>query len=218
MVIEVKPFKEDSADIEYVTAKVFFKTLELLGGIKKLAEYRTLTWLPSLARASYVIVLKEEFFKTDEEIARLVGLTKNTVRNILRADTEVAMKKIKELEEISEIRRDLKVHTAGAIAKLAYKEIKEGNDCNLLLRYASGIAEETARILDVPWAYSVLKALKGIKYPIKSKEELVEHLKSLTLKGIPATEVLSKLTYPISGPAVLLHEIKKVLTTEYKED
>ncbi|GAB5045658.1 hypothetical protein [Thermodesulfovibrio sp. TK110] len=126
MVIEVTPQKDESSRVEEITQKVFFKTIELLGGIRKLAEYRSLTWLPALARASYAIVLKEKFFKTEEEIASRVGITKSTVRMILRADPEIALKKIKELEEDSgETKKELKVHTAGAIARLAYKEIKE---------------------------------------------------------------------------------------------
>ncbi|GAQ94346.1 probable regulatory domain-containing protein [Thermodesulfovibrio aggregans] len=127
MVIEVKPKKDESSDIEKLTQQVFFKTIELLGGIRKLAEYRSLTWLPALARAAYTIVLKEKFLKTEEEIASLVGITKNTVRMILRADPEIALKKIKELEEgFPETKKELKVHTAGAIARLAYKEISSG--------------------------------------------------------------------------------------------
>ncbi|MEN2994183.1 MAG: hypothetical protein ABDH19_02395 [Thermodesulfovibrio sp.] len=126
MVIEVKPYKDESSDIEEKTKKIFFKTIELLGGIRKLAEYRSLTWLPALARASYVVVLKEDFFKTDEEIAKIVGITKNTVKVILQSSPEIALKKIKELEEgIEKAEKQLKIHTAGAIARLAYKELKE---------------------------------------------------------------------------------------------
>ncbi len=81
MVIEVKPKKDESSDIEKLTQQVFFKTIELLGGIRKLAEYRSLTWLPALARAAYTIVLKEKFLKTEEEIASLVGITKKYCKN-----------------------------------------------------------------------------------------------------------------------------------------
>lgn len=127
MVIEVKPQEDESSNVEHLTQKVFFKTIELLGGIRKLAEYRSLTWLPALARASYAIVLKEKFLKTEKEIAKMVGITKNTVKMILRADPEIALKKIKELEESGENRKEFKVHTAGAIARFAYKELKEKN-------------------------------------------------------------------------------------------
>lgn len=126
MVIEVKPHKDESSDIEEKTKKIFFKTIELLGGIRKLAEYRSLTWLPALARASYVVVLKEDFFKTDEEIAKIVGVTKNTVKVILQSSPEIALKKIKDLEEgIEKAEKELKIHIAGAIARLAHKELKE---------------------------------------------------------------------------------------------
>jgi probable regulatory domain-containing protein len=78
-----------------------------------LAEYRTLTWLPSLARAAFVIVLREEYVKSELEIAEFVGLTKNTVRNILRADPQLALYKLKHLEELTaEQKKELKVHIA----------------------------------------------------------------------------------------------------------
>lgn len=216
MVIEVKPYKEESTDIEHITTRVFFKTLELLGGIKKLAEYRALTWLPSLARASYVVVLKENFFKTEEEIAKMVGLTKNTVRNILRADPETALRKIQEYDT-EEIQKGIKVHTAGAIAKLAYEEIKKGKECELLLKFAGNMMEETAKVLDVPWAYTVLKHTKGVRYPIEQKDDLMEHLKGLTIKGVKAEDLLDKLSYPIPNPAKLLHEIKEIISKDSKE-
>jgi len=39
-------------DLEYYVNRVFFKAIDLLDGLNKLAEYRTLTWLPILAKAS----------------------------------------------------------------------------------------------------------------------------------------------------------------------
>jgi probable regulatory domain-containing protein len=78
-----------------------------------LAEYRTLTWLPSLARAAFVIVLHEEYIKSESEIAEYVGLTKNTVRNILRADPQLALYKLQHIDELTtEQKKELKVHIA----------------------------------------------------------------------------------------------------------
>ncbi|RKX57366.1 MAG: bacterio-opsin activator, partial [Thermodesulfobacteriota bacterium] len=82
MVIQIATPSIPEQEIENLVNRVFFKSIELLGGLNKLAEFRTLTWLPSLARASFVVILKEEYMKSDEEIAYKVGLTKNTVRNI----------------------------------------------------------------------------------------------------------------------------------------
>jgi probable regulatory domain-containing protein len=212
MVIQIGAPTVSETEIENLVNRVFFKAIELLGGLNKLAEFRTLTWLPSLARAAFVVVLKEEYMKTDEEIAYKVGLTKNTVRNILRADPELALQKIKAMEElVSEEARELKVHTAGGIAKLAYKEIKEGRDAQILLQYASGMAEDLARGLDIPWAYLVLRKTKGIKYPINSPEELKEKLDKITIKNVSVEEIIKNLQYPIKTPAMLIHEIKEYL-------
>ena len=201
-------------DVEYLVNRVFFKSIEILGGLNKLAEYRTLTWLPSLARAAFVIILKEEYIKSDEEIAQKVGLSKNTVRNILKADPELALKKLKAIEEmIEEGVKELKVHIAGGIAKLAYKEVKEGKDAQTLFHFCSIVAEDIAKIFDIPWAYLVLKKTKGINYPITSPEVLEERLKGIKIRQKPIEEIIKNLEYPIKTPAQLLHEIKEYLRT-----
>ncbi|WP_297887408.1 bacterio-opsin activator [Sulfurihydrogenibium sp.] len=215
MVVEITGIPENQQDVEHLVSRVFFKSIDLLGGLSKLAEYRTLTWLPSLARASYVIVLRDEYLKTEEEIAEKVGLTKNTVRNILRADPTLALEKIKKLEELAkEELKEMKVHTAGGIAKLAYKMVKEGQDAETLVHYCQIVSEEVAKILDIPWAYMVLKHTKGIKYPINDSIELIEKLKDLKIKGHDAAEILNKIQYPVKTPAMLLHEIKQVLSSK----
>ncbi|MEZ0344160.1 MAG: bacterio-opsin activator [Caldimicrobium sp.] len=212
MVIQIGAPVVSEQEIEHLVTRVFFKSIELLGGLSKLAEFRTLTWLPSLARAAFVVVLKEEYMKTDEEIAQKVGLTKNTVRNILRADPELALHKIKAMEEmLAEEARELKVHTAGGIAKLAYKEIKEGREAQTLLYYCSLVATDLVKALEVPWAYMVLKKSKGLSYPVNSSEELKEKLSGLTIKGISIGEIADHLHYPIKTPASLIHEIKEYL-------
>ncbi|MDT7870923.1 MAG: bacterio-opsin activator [Thermocrinis sp.] len=208
MVIEITgvPKNETDADLEQLVTRVFFKAIDLLGGLSKLTEFRTLTWLPSLARAAYVVVLKEEYLRTEEEIAQKVGLTKNTVRSILRADPTLAIEKIQ--EELKE----MKVHTAGGIAKLAYKMVKEGNEAEILSHFCTVVAEEVARALDIPWAYAVLKHLRGVKFPIQDSQALKEKLKGVKIKTHPAEEVVDRLPYPIRTPAVLLHEIKLAIS------
>lgn len=82
--------------------------------------------------------------KTEDEIAKFVGLTRNAVRNILRANPELAQKRLKEMEEMSpEDKKEMRVHIAGAFVKLAYKEIKEGKEASILQRFAEGKAGET---------------------------------------------------------------------------
>ena len=49
--IQEKPVSPDT-----LVLKMFLKAIELLGGLRQLAEYRTLTWLPSIARAVYAKV------------------------------------------------------------------------------------------------------------------------------------------------------------------
>jgi probable regulatory domain-containing protein len=211
MVIEITgmPASETDADLEQLVTRVFFRAIDLLGGLSKLTEFRTLTWLPSLARAAYVVVLREEYLRTEEEIAQRVGLTKNTVRSILRADPTLAMEKVQKLEELAkEELKEMKVHTAGGIAKLAYKMVKEGNEAEILSHFCTVVAEEVARALDIPWAYAVLKHLRGVKFPVQDSQVLKERLKGVKIKTHPAEEVVDRLPYPIKTPAILLHEIK----------
>ena len=205
MVVEIKPVEQD---VEQLTTRVFLKAIDIIGGLQKLAEYRTLTWLPSLARASFVIVLREEYLKTEDEIAEMVGISKNTVRQILRADPQLALYKIQHMEELSpEERKQLKVHTAGGIAKIAYKLVKEGEEPKIFEYYCA----ITTEALEVPWAYLLLKKIKGTHFPIKSPEGLLEKVKGLTIKGVPAEEIIKNIEYPIRNPAELLHKVKMYL-------
>ncbi|NPA53559.1 MAG: bacterio-opsin activator [Aquificae bacterium] len=212
MVVEITAPKLTDHDLEHLVSRVFFKAIDLLGGLHKLAEYRALTWLPALARASFVIVLREEYLKTEEEIAKILGIAKSTVRNILRADPQLALYKIQHIDELTkEEKKQLKVHTAGGIAKLAYKFVKEGEEAQVLLEYCRELSAKAVQACDAPWAYIVLKNIKGLKYPVTSPEPLKEKLAGLTIKGIPAEEVVENISYPIKNPAQLLHEIKEYL-------
>ncbi len=206
MVIEVKPIEED---YEILATRVFLKTLDIIGGLKKLVEYRTLTWLPSLARSAMVVVLREEFFKTDEEIAEEVGLTKQTVKNILRADPEAALQKLQSIDQFTEEeRKSVPVHLAGGLAKRAYELIKyKGEEPQIALLYTS----QTAQALEVPWAYAVLKALKGTDFPVTSPESLKEKLAGIVVKDRPMEEVIARISYPVANPAELLRKIREAL-------
>jgi len=205
MVVEVKPAERD---LEHLVTRVFLKAIDIVGGLQKLAEYRTLTWLPSLARAAFAVVLREEYLKTEDEIAQLLGISRNTVRQILRADPQMALYKIQHMDELSpEERKQLKVHTAGGIAKIAYRLVKEGEEPKIFEYYCT----LTTQALEVPWAYLLLKRIKGTHFPVKSPDELVEKVKGVEIKGLPAEEVVKRLEYPIKNPAELLHKIKLYL-------
>ncbi len=212
MILEIKI---NDYEIKYLAERVFFKSIDLVGGLDKLAEYRTLTWLPSLARAAFVIVLKEEYLKTEDEIAEFVGLTRNTVRQILRADPNLALYKIQHIDELTEEeKKQLKVHTAGGIAKLAYKLVKGGEDSQTLMEYCRGMAEKITQQCDAPWSYLVLKSIKGLNYPVTSADTLKERIKHINIKGISGEEIAKNLIYPIKNPAELLKEIKDFLQTK----
>lgn len=178
MVIEVKvpQFKKD--DIENFAGRVFFKRIDLIGGLNELTPFRTLTWLPSLARASFVVILREEYRKTEDEIAKHVGLTRNSVRNILRAKLEIEPEKLEKfLEEQKEKDKEIKIHVTGSIAKLAYKLVKEGEESQILPEFSRKISQDAIDEFDIPWAYLVLKNTKRLKYPIKNPSELLHAIK-----------------------------------------
>ncbi|ADU96484.1 hypothetical protein [Thermovibrio ammonificans] len=209
MVIQVEPRE---VDYDALALRVFLKALEILGGPRKLFEYRNLTWVPSLIEASYAVVLREEAMKTEDEIAEFLGLTKQTVRNMLSADPELVMKKLQgELES-----KEIKVHTAGGLAKLAYREVKRGND---YVAFVASVCEdyvkkhmetaETCPDVNLVWPVLVLKAIKGLDFPVDEglKEELKERLKGIKIKGVEAGELLDRIKYPIDSPAELLHKL-----------
>ncbi|NPA34725.1 MAG: bacterio-opsin activator [Chlorobi bacterium] len=199
----LKPEEIRDFDIDTWAIRVFLKALELVGGPRKLIEYRNLTWIPSLMVASYAVVLKEIAMKTEEEIAEFTGMSRQTIKNILRADENLALKKI--MGEIES--KNVRVHTAGALAKLALKEIKEGRDHIAIFSKAFEIAYES---LGITWPIEVLRRIKGLDFPVE-KEQLEERLAGLTIEGKPIEEILDKISYPVASPAELLHKIKQAL-------
>jgi probable regulatory domain-containing protein len=178
----------------------------LVGGPKEIIIYRNLTWIPSLIQASYAVVLFEEMGKTYDEIAEYLGLTKQTVRNMLRTDVELVKKKLKE-----EIKGEgVKIHTAGALARWAYEEIKKGNES---ISYLTGVFEHVSELIEISWPLEVLRRIKGTHFPIK-RDELKDLLKNIEIEGKSFEEIEHKLPEEIKSPAVLLKEIKKVIKGE----
>ncbi len=184
--------------VDDLAFKVFIKSLEILGGPRKLVEYRNLTWVPSLMAAAYAVVLHDKG-KTAEEIAEFLGMTKQTIKRMLSADPDEVMAKLRgEIMETDE-------HTAGGIAKEAWGRIKAGEDINIAL----GTAQKAVEAIGPAWAVLVLTRIRGIDFPINGPELLRERLEGIEINGKPAEELVSKIEYPVRSPAELLHRIKR---------
>lgn len=213
MITITGPKEFDKKELNRLAERVFYKSIELLGGLLNLAEYRTLTWLPSLARACFTVVLKNEYLKTEREIAEFLGISVNTVRNILRADPDKAIYRVEHLDELTEEeKKRLKVHIAGGIAKLAYDKVKTGEDSSTVLAYTHSVLADTMKdYCDAPWAYLVLKYTKGIDYPVADAEVLLKALIDAPIKDFDVKEVITGIEYPIKNPAELLKKIKEYI-------
>ncbi len=208
MVMEVKPMVDVDEKLDVTALRMFFKALELLGGPRKLIEYRNLTWLPSLMEACYAVVLYNDYMKTDTQIAEFLGLTRNTVTAILRADPELAKAKLEgRLEE------KIKTHTAGALAKIAYEEIKAGRDNIQFMNY---FMQKALEAVGYTWPIEVLVRIKGVDFPAE-KSVLKEKLAGLAIGEHSVAELLDKIAseqYPMNSPADLLHQLRMALEKE----
>ncbi len=197
--MEVIKAPKVEVNIDELAERIFHESIRILGGLKNLVEFRNLTWLPSLAEAAYVVAYKYEALMTNSEIAKKLGITPQTVENILRADEEEVKKFIMgELEKVDE-------HKAGGLAKLAYKHIKERGE-----EVVAEVSRGVGQVLGIEWAVYLLARIKGLDFPV-GKEQLMERLKGLKIMDKPIEEILEKLEYPIRTPAELLKEVKKHL-------
>jgi len=194
--MEVISSPVEKIDIDALAEQVFHESINILGGLKNLVEYRNLTWLPSLAVAAYVVIMKEEMMKTHKEIAYELGLTPQTVQNILRAKSEEVQKLIRgEVEKVDE-------HKAGGIAKLAYERVKK--EKIIIIR------ERELEVLGVEWVIKVLTRLRGADFPL-DKNQLGEKLRGITIKEKTANEIIEQMKFPVKNPADVLHQIKKIV-------
>ncbi len=199
MVIEIKPPKDADKDRDEKVLKMLVEAIRIMGGPQKLAGMRNLTWLPSLIRAMYAVLLRQAGY-TYDEIASKLGITRATVEKMLTADEEAIKKKI---EGVSE--EEIDEHVAGGIAKLAYKE---------MLR--RGVEEEiesittTSTALGIDWPIRVTTLLKGVDFPV-DQEMLMEKLSGVKILGTPAEEILKEIEYPVTSPVDLVKKISDYL-------
>ncbi|RLG61060.1 KaiC associated regulatory domain-containing protein [Candidatus Geothermarchaeota archaeon] len=195
--MEIKPPSDVKKKRDEMVLKMLLEAITMLGGPRKIAEYRTLTWIPSLIKANYAILLSDAG-KTADEIAEELGLTKATVYKMLRSDEKDVMRKLSG-ELIEEEKFD--EHIAGGLAKLAYKRIKERETEEEMARVT-----ETAEILGAEWAVKLMTKIRGVDFPI-DKDVLMDRLRGLIIFNIPIEEILEELDYPIASPSKLLREI-----------
>ncbi len=181
--------------------RVFLKALELAGGPRRIIHLRNLTWIPSLLEAAYTVVLNAEYNWPASRIAEELGVTEQTVRNILRADVEATKSRL--AEELQG--REMKVHVAGGLAKWAYQEIRQGNES---VHFLEAVFQDVWEILELAWPVEVLRRIRGVKFPL-SRERVAELLKGLDIEGKPATEVVAHLPETVANPAELLKELKR---------
>ena len=140
--------------------------------------------------------MKNEAAMTNQKIAEKLGLSEQTVANILRADEKEVEKFIKgETEELD-------THKAGALAKAAYKRIKSRG-----IVESVGIDSKSAEVLEVLWAYQVLRSIRGLDFPVE-KEQLKDKLKGIEIHGKKVKDLIEKIDYPVKSPAELLHKLK----------
>ncbi|MDK2465168.1 MAG: sigma factor-like helix-turn-helix DNA-binding protein [Candidatus Korarchaeota archaeon] len=200
--VVVGPVREDP---DRLAMRVFMKAIEILGGPRRLIEYRRLTWLPSLMEACYAVVLRDLYHKSNDEIARELGITEQTVRNIMSSDEEAVLKKIK--GELTD--EDFKTHVAGGLAKLAWREVRRGVDEHVAFIESS---REALEAVEGPmWAIRTLMAIKGTDFPIESADALAVRLRGIEAYGIDLADVARELEYPIRTPAELLRKLAERL-------
>ncbi len=202
-------FKPTEENTEVLILRVFLKGVDILGGLQNLVEHKIANWLPSLLIACYTVVLKEEHMKTEQEIAQQLNITLQTVKNILRAEPSKATMGVITAEGVSEKEgKDMNIQTAGSVAKIAYRLIKNGLDD---VRLSLELSKSLVKALDITWAYLILKKLKWNDFPIESPQDIKEKVKKVYIKGRLAEEVLEELDYPINTPLDLIKLIKENL-------
>jgi len=117
MVLRQEEIKE--FDVDVMAIRVFLKSLEIIGGPRKLIEYRNLTWIPSLMEASYAIVLHDMLNYTESEIAEFLGVSEKEVKDMLSFQEDFS------IEEIFKFKSKPEMKKLGSLVRIAYKKLKE---------------------------------------------------------------------------------------------
>ncbi len=197
--MEIRPGKDIEAERDEKVLKMLVEAVRLMGGPKKLIEMRNLTWLPSLLRAFYAVLLRDAGY-TYERIAETLGITRATVERMLTADPEVVKRKIEGLSE-----EDIDDHIAGGIARLAYIEMK-----NRAVEEEIDSVTMTSKALGIDWPIRVASMLRGLDFPVEM-DVLKERLKNVSIMGIDIDDILGNIEYPISSPVDLIKKISTYL-------
>lgn len=203
--MEIKPPIDIEKKRDEKVLGILMEVLNVLGGPRKIVEFRNLTWIPSIIKAGYALLLKEAG-KTHEEVAKELGVTKATVDRMLRADPDEVMRKIS--GELVEEKID--EHIAGGLAKIGYKQLKEKAIREEIEHYS-----ETAETLGVEWAVILMTKMRGLDFPV-DKHTVLGRLRGIKIFDISIEEILGEIVFPIETPAQLLKEISRVLKTKGK--
>jgi len=107
--------------------------------------------------------------------------------------------------------KEIKVHTAGGLAKLAYQEVKAGRD---YIPFVVSVCETyLSKLLGIVWPVEVLTAIKGMHFPVEEteKEELKSRLAGVKVKDVPAATLVDRIEFPVKNPAELLHKLSEAV-------
>jgi len=198
--MEIRPPEDIEKKRDEQVLRMLMEVLDMLGGPRKIAEFRTLTWIPSIIKASYAVLL-EKAGRTREEIARELGVTRATVDKMLRADPEDVMRKLRgevEAEKIDD-------HIAGGLAKLAFKRMRDKMVREEIEHYS-----ETASTLGAEWAVVLMTKVRGLDFPV-DRDVLEERLRGIRIFDTPIEEILDEVRFPIETPAQLLKDVAAAL-------
>jgi len=205
MILDKTRIREPNIDGDAL--RIFLKAIDLAGGPQALAHKRNLTWLPSLLQASYMVALAEHG-RTEDEIARLLGVTRQTVRNALGSQVDAVKSKLIRERLGEEGGEEARTHVAGGLAKWAYQEIKAGREH---IPFLAEVYEEFSKALGIEWPVAVLRRIRGLPFPA-SKESVAQRLQGLAaIQEVPLETLLESLPETIKNPADLLHEMKKAI-------
>lgn len=100
------------------TLALFLASVDAAGGLSCMVEERRLGWLPEMALSSYAIILQEREHRELQEIADLLGTTRDNAESILTGAADEAPDLIKRLPPDDPQERE---HIAGGIVKIAFR-------------------------------------------------------------------------------------------------